>query len=301
MAAGVSLVNMALIATDSGDLFGGQELSVEAESYFEEADPQHHPYLLSLYNNLSIASSEMGQYARAVEYYEKSMRFMGDSLAYPVVKNNIANAHRRNGDLRKAIAIYESVLPLEKEPRNYARILSSLAYSKWLQQPSYNPEPALRRALSIRIKEGDLFGQNATYAHLADYYMNRSADSALHFSESMYRTALSLKSADDQAEALQKLIPLSAPADARRYFSRYRVLNDSIRNARNSARNQFALIRYETEKHKAENLALEQENTVRTIGIISLLVLLIAGKYRHLLLVLQAQEAPGAGSPQCHP
>jgi len=95
--------------------------------------------------------------------------------------------------------------------------------------------------------------------------------------------ATKLNSPDDRLEALQKLIPLSESQESREYFDVYRSLGDSLQLARNSAKNQFALIRYETEKHKADNLLLQQENTKRNVWLISLAILIIAGSITGVL------------------
>jgi two-component sensor histidine kinase len=129
--------------------------------------------------------------------------------------------------------------------------------------------------------------------------MNINPDSALFYSAKMYHGSNSLHSAQDQMEALQKLIQLSPTEESRRYFSRYRILEDSVQNAWSSARNQFALIRYETEKHKANNLLLQKKAAVRNAWIISLAILLIAGsisgivwyKRRERHLALKAANA----------
>jgi signal transduction histidine kinase len=54
-------------------------------------------------------------------------------------------------------------------------------------------------------------------------------------------------------------------------------LADSIQTVRNNAKNQFALVRYETEKYKANSLMLQRKATIRTIWIISLSILLVGG------------------------
>ncbi|SDM06890.1 Histidine kinase-, DNA gyrase B-, and HSP90-like ATPase [Daejeonella rubra] len=271
------MVNMAIIATDQGDLFGGQELSLNAVSYFDEKNPEQHPYILSNYNNLGIASSNLKQYSKAIEFYNKSLEFIADSSYMLIVKNNIANAHRKNEDFSTALAIYKTILIQEKNPVNYARVLSNYAFTKWLENPNHNSAKELNEALNIRVEQKDLWGQNASYAHLADYYKKKRPDSALFHAKKMYQIASNLNSADDRMEAIQKLIPLSDVQDARIYFDQYRILEDSIQNARNNAKNQFALIRYETEKHKADNLILKAQRTVRNLWIISLTILLVAG------------------------
>lgn len=277
LAAGICLINMAIISTDSGDFFGGQELSLEAVSYFEETNPLDHVYLVSNYNNLGIASSSLKRYDKAIEFYTKSLQFTADSAYTRILKNNIANSYRRSGDLKKAIATFNPILAEETDTINRARILSNYAYTRWLFNPVYNPEPALREALNNRIAAGDRWGEITSYSHLTDYFLTKQPDSALLYSKKMYELSQSLKGLDDQLEALQKLISLSPPMASRVYFNRYRVLDDSIQNARNSAKNQFALVRYETERHKSENLSLQQKNTTRNSLIILLGTLIISG------------------------
>ncbi|MBC7758472.1 MAG: tetratricopeptide repeat protein, partial [Phormidesmis sp. FL-bin-119] len=288
-----------MISTDLGDLYGGQELSLEAVSYFDEKNPQLHAYLLSIYNNLGITSYSLKQYPKAIEFYNKSLQFISDSSHTRIVKNNIANAYRKTGNMNKALEIYESILSREQEPINHARILSNYAYTRWLANAGYNPEPALREALRSRSIEGDLSGQNSSYVQLADYYMKISPDSALLYATKLYQGANSLHSVQDQMEALQKLIPLSQPENTKKYFNRYRILEDSIQNARNSVKNQFAMVRYETEKHKADNLLLQHKNIVINIWIISLAFVIVIGsiisilwyKRRERYLALKAANA----------
>jgi signal transduction histidine kinase len=109
----------------------------------------------------------------------------------------------------------------------------------------------------------------------------------------MYAVATRLESPSDILEALEKLILLSPDKEVRPYFAQYRQLKDSLETARNGAKNQFALIRYDVEKNKAENLSLQRENAEKktevvqqravTAGVILVLVLVIAwgiGWYR---------------------
>ena len=84
----------------------------------------------------------------------------------------------------------------------------------------------------------------------------------------MYEIAKKLKSPDAQLDALQKLIKLNPIVNANRYFIRYEQLNDSLQRSRNAAKNQFALIRYHTEKSKTDNLILQKENSERRLELI---------------------------------
>ncbi|QNR84081.1 hypothetical protein H9N25_19520 [Pedobacter riviphilus] len=129
-------------------------------------------------------------------------------------------------------------------------------------------------------------GLNASYAHLADYYISKNPGLAIDYAKKMYRVAIQISSPVDRLQALQKLIKLSSPIATKQYFETYQELADSLQTARNAAKNQFALIRYETEKNKADFLKAKAENIqkqkdilLRNIGIGTLVLFLILGYF----------------------
>lgn len=273
----VSMLNMGIIATDQGDYFSGLELSLNAFSYFDEKNPEQDVYISSNYNNLGIASLELKQFRKAIEFYNKSLDFTTDSAIILVLKNNKAHAYRKIGDLESALVIYEEILSREKIPEDHAMILSNYAYSKWLKNPKYDASTELREALRIRKELKHILGQSTSYDHLSDYYVKSRPDSALYFAQLRYDLIKNVNSPDDRLLALQKLIPLSDEQNSKKYFAHYRQLADSIQTVKNNAKNQFALVRYETEKYKANNLMLQRKATIRAIWIISLSILLVGG------------------------
>lgn len=301
--AAVCLINMAIIASDKSDFFGAQELALNAASFLDDKNPDHFNYNLSNYNALGIVSSSLKQYDKAVEFYNKSLEFTADTTFILAIKNNIANNYRKSGKYDVAIPIFKSIISQEKNPVDYARILTNYASTKWLQNPSYNASTELRQGLSIRIKEKDKLGENNSYDHLTDYYLKTRPDSALYFAKKWHQMVYSLDSPDDLLECLKKLVLLSDDQNSKRYFAQYRQLADSIQTVRNNAKNQFALIRYETEKHKADNLLLQRKATIRIIWIISLSIILIGGAFLSIIwykkrakrLELEAQNAIQAG------
>ena len=100
----------------------------------------------------------------------------------------------------------------------------------------------------------------------------------------MYRVSKDIQSPDDQIEALQKLIALENLQNSRQYFKVYQQLNDSLQTARNEAKNQFALIRYETEKNKADFLKTKAESIQRQNHIVKQYLLI--GAILSLLVAL---------------
>lgn len=296
------LINMAIISGKQGDYFGSQELSVSAISYLDAKNEEQRETLSSAYNNLGKIAFNLKKYDEASQFYLTAIQLTKDKDSKYIYLNNIAINLSHQKKYKEAISYFEDLLldeSTKSSPLNFARILSNTSKTKWLQNSSYDPIPEFNQALKIRIRENDLFGQNASFAHIADYYTNKQTDSALHYANKMYQVARQLMSSDDQVEALQKLIKLSPNKESKYYFEIYQQLNDSIQVVRGTAKNQFAFIKYETEKHKADNLELLKDNTEKKyqifILIFSTVLLLVAGtfwyKKRKQRLELEAQNS----------
>lgn len=293
-----SHANMAIIQCDQGDYFGCVETAIKSIDYFKTDSP----YLPAVYNTIAIAKYNLRDYKNSFLWYEKATNTCTDSLNCLLYRNNLAVSLVEDKRYNSAILIFQKLLDndiIKSNKEKFSQTLDNFIWAKWLQNPAYNATPELLKALNIREKENDLWGQNASYAHLADYYTKKQQDSALFYANKMYSVSKKIKSPDDQLEALQKLIKLSPPKETRQYFEIYQKLDDSVQTARNAAKNQFALIRYETEKHKADNLTLQKENTEKTYqlilligtGILSSIVGVILYKKRKQRLEAAAQNA----------
>jgi signal transduction histidine kinase len=287
--AGKCLINMAIIATSNGDYFEGQKLSLNAIPYFNSDSSSHLVYIRSNYNTLGIATASLNQHLKAIDFYQTSLAFTQDSLAAFVIQNNIANAYQKAKDYPKALAIYQSLLAHQEDLTNYARVLANFAYTQWLQNPEKNIAPLLIQSLGIRQQLQDLLGQNTTFNYLGDFYQNKNPDSALFYTQKMYALSSRLNLPDERLKALEKLVKLSDGSVSKSYFNKYQNLSDSIQTARNISKNQFALIRYETEKHKADNLKLQKEKTERN-SLITCLVIFIAVSFVGYVIYYQKRK-----------
>ena len=283
---GKCLLNMAIISTDNGDYFGGQELSVNATPFFDKRVPKHHIFIKSNLNNLGLASENLKDYSQAITFYTEALNYTTGVNPEAVLKNNIGNIYRKRKAYQKAIVIYQSILNQSINSETSARVLSNLALTKWLQNPSYKAAPELLKALAIRKKNNRLLELNASYAHLADYYTNSKPDSALFYANKRYQNAKVINRVDDRLEGLQKLIRISPPSASKQYFQTYQNLNDSIQTVRTAAKNQFAVIRYDSEKNKAnflkaqaENIEKQKDILLRNIGIGTLGLCLVLGYF----------------------
>ncbi len=243
------MLSMAIISTDQGDYFGGQEISLAALPYLNEKNKDHLWYIHSNYNNIGLANYRLKNYAEAIRFYNEALKFATANNDRSLYLNNKAKVYEELTNYNPAINIYSLIIKSSpQETTNYARALANRAAAKWLQNPVYNAEPELLSALNIYNRQKEKFGQNFCYARLADFYSKKNSTVAISYAKKMYAVASELKSPDDQLEALYKLVKLSPLKETKQYFVQYERINDSLQSARGSAKNQFALIRYDTLK-----------------------------------------------------
>jgi len=293
-------VNMAIIQEKQGDNFGSQESGISAIRLLNKKSDKDRIFLAINYNTLGIVSGKQKNYNQATEFYKQALLFNVNPNDKIIYENNLANNYRRNSQYGKALETYNSIAKgNQKNNVELARTITNLVYTKWLQNPAYNPASEFYKALKIRLKEKDSWGLNSSYSHLADYYTGKQKDSALLYAKKMYVVAKEIESPDDQIEALQKLIALDNPDSSKKYFKVYQKLNDSLQTARNKAKNQFALIRYETEKNKADFLEAKTESTQRqnyiivqyfVIGIVILAFILGYFEFKKRKKILQQEK-----------
>lgn len=262
------LINMAIIQIDQGDYFGAQETSLEADAYLNKQNKDYHRFLSMNFNNLGNATGYLLEYKQAIKFYESAIKYSDNPQNTLVYRNNLAMTYVTNNELEKAREIYDDIINrTHKGQAEYARVLSNLAKVKWLQDPNYNAISEFLLALKIREQENDMWGQNASLYMICEYYTEKQPDSALFYAHKRYAVARAIASPDDQIKALQKLINLSPSEAVKPYFETYNDLKDSVQLARSAAKNQFALIRYEVEKNKADNLSLQKDNAEKAFRI----------------------------------
>lgn len=299
--AGRCLIYMGVIQYHSGDYFGAQETSFEAIKYIDSKNKDHQALLCHSYNNIANAADDLQQYNQAIPYYDLAIRYSTDPNNTLVYKNNLAVCLRNVHRYDESIKLSEEILAkTPKGSSDYAKFLNNLAKTRWTANHAYNPISIYHTALGIRLKENDLWGQNSSYATLSTYYATINVDSSIFYLNKQYDVAKKINSADDRLKALRGLVQSNSEY-SQRYLKTYLALNDSIQNARTAAKNQFALIRYESEKSKAQNLKLEKENEkkesyliIQRIGIGFLLFSIVLGvfwyKKRKQRLELEAQN-----------
>ena len=266
-----ALAFQAIIQTIEGDYFGSEKTSTEALNLIQKSKISNDNLLVSIYNQIALNKEYQKDFASSTFWYELAEKKNKDPYNSLVILNNIAVGFYEQGKYDKAIIILKKINSKKIDSLELkARIIDNLLYVMFLKNKNYKAEKGLFVALKIREKEKDLWGQNASHAHLAKYFLEKNHEKSIYHSRKMFEIAKQLDSPDDQLEALQKLIALEPSEKSKFYFSKYQKINDSLQTARSKAKNQFALIRYETEKEKTENAQNKIKILNRNIALLSL-------------------------------
>jgi len=245
-----------------GDVHAAEESATEAIKILDTTNPKNYSELGYVYNLLGNVRLELQQYDDAISMFDIATRFSIDSNKNLVFEalNNKALSFQKKGAYSKAIAVYDSTLLLNPSDRaTYARILHNRARTKWLQDPGYPVLPEYREVMQIRLDSQYNRGLNATYAHLSDYYEKISPDSALLYAKKMLQQAFLIQSPADRVEALDKIIRMGKLSELKSSYIEYKRLDDSLGLSRDTTKKIYALMRYDSQKNKIENLQLKSD------------------------------------------
>lgn len=285
---GIAYKYMGEINWKIGDLHGAEDNGFRAIYTLEKFDTGNLAHTGYTYNLLGDVSLDLKHYDEAINMYNKAMPFFKDDDFILEILNGKATAFQKKGAYTSAIAVYDSILALKPaKPSLVARAIDNRARTRWLQDPAYPVLPEFRLALKMRTDSQYHAGLNASYAHLSDYYSGSKPDSALWYANKMHEQATANESPDDVLEAIDKLVRLNnASAVKEHWYDAFRRLNDSLQQARDTTRNRFALIRYDVQKSRADNLVLQQHITRQQFliygvsGLALIIITLISTWYR---------------------
>lgn len=259
---------MAEIQQEAGDFFGVQETALAGIKLLNQDSLQQY-CLASIYNNVARSYAGLKNYDEAIRYYSLAIRVQPYKEYQNIYLNNLAVAYREMDSLEQALNVLQSIKAGPDEvKKDFARRTTNLASLRWKIDHNFNPLPDLHNALQIRMEENDESGIAASYNHLSAYYLATNIDSALYYAKKMYTIAGKTNSPDGQLDALRKMIALAPISASRKLFQVYERLRDSVQIAQNAAKNQFAFIRYDSEKNKKENLQLQKENAQRQLQLL---------------------------------
>ena len=290
---GQTLVFLAILESDFGDYTSSENTGIESLKFLPKNNIDH---ITSVYNCLAISSRKQQDFQEALYWYDKAINISNNKNFQILYLQNKANVFRDLKEYKNAITILDSLSRIEiKNVKTHARIIDNLAYTKWLRGDTSIVKD-LESALRIRLDEEDTWGQIASYSHLYEVHKNDNPKLALSYAKNMYGLAIKLNSPQDQLEALDKIIALENSKNLKLFYTRYIIINDSLKTAKNQANNKYVKIKFDSEQNREENyqlkisasekeLELHKEQTRNTIGAVSsgavLAMLLVFGYFRN--------------------
>ena len=262
------LLGAANIQKVKSDFIGAEETITEAFKILDSSK-----YNLHLYNLLGIVYKELKDYENALKYSKKILSYKNlEESESLIVKNNIAVIYLEQHNYNEAIKILKPLLSskiLKGNRIEYARVTDNLGFAYLKIKKDTIAKTLLEESLEIRDIINDDSQKIASYIHLSEYYKKNNPLLANDFAKKALQSATIVNSPDDKLEALTLLSDLSESSVSKSYFNDYIRINDSINFIRQTAKNQFAKIKYDS------RLAIEEGENQKKQKIIYLLLFLV--------------------------
>ena len=270
-----ALLGMANIQKTNCDFVGLEETATEAFGIDNETN-----YKEYLNNFLGIAYNEQADYENALLYYNKTLDNSKNETNRLTIKNNIAVNYLDQKEYVKSIDVLEKLLKsdsLKVYPSEYARVTDNLGFAYFKIKKDSLAKEYLYASLNIRDSINDDYDKIASYIHLSNFYEENNPVLSKEFANKALQSATIVNSPDDKLEALDLLIKNATNKKAVKHFATYSHINDSITKIRQSAKNQYSKIKYDSKitLEKNEKLKVEKEFITYLFigfGIIALLI-----------------------------
>lgn len=279
-------LKIAFLQQNIGDYFGCEETITETLANYEGTT-----YLLHFYNLLAVSYHKQHNLPAALIYYQKAADLSNNPLEKAIIQNNIGLIHLEDKEFQLAEQLFNPLLKdasLLQNPLEYARVQDNFGYTQFhLQQPEALAN--LENAWLIRDSLNDYIGKIASAMHLSEYHQHINLDKAKKYADEAYTASRKANSPDDQLEALKWLTEFGNPAEAKQFYQQYINLNDSLIRTRNSAKNKFAGIKYDSKKATLEVVKYKNQKEillviiVLIIAVVFLLYKLYRGKNKRKL------------------
>ncbi|NRD24086.1 ATP-binding protein [Winogradskyella litoriviva] len=241
----------------------------------------------SLYILMGLIYIEQRNESKAVEFYSKALEKAENPLDSAKIYNNMSLIYAEINDFQKVKQELENaynLLPRIEDALTKSNILNNLGAAE-NELDSTKGLDLLLKALDIRESVGDNSTMYSSYAHLSDYYykINNKVESK-KYALKAFELAEIINSPSYKENALSLLIRLSDD----NYAKKYKILNDSLSNAKQQTKNKFALMKYDASEANRKALVAQLENArlknTRLVFILLLIFLVFAALLIYFIL-----------------
>lgn len=269
--AGRRMLNIAVLQLNQKDLLGSEITAIESLECVENS--KLHKIQADLYNNLGLVAKERREFKEALYYFNLSLEYLnkGDPNNTRVIEskfnyyNNVGLVYLLLNQPQKAIPYLNKGLSFPKIkhrfPLKYAMLLENLTICKSDLNDKKDVLASYLEILEIRKTNNDLAGVGTVNNLIAYYYMNeRKVNQAVRHAKEGLKYSKISKNNSRTLQAQQILAQLTTGNESKQYLQEYIQLSDSLHLRERTLKNQFAKIRYETDKKEQENEVLKSEN-----------------------------------------
>ncbi|HLP65499.1 ATP-binding protein [Flavobacterium sp.] len=277
-----ALTMIADIQCINADYVGAEETITKALSIKENSI-----YRSSLYDLLALVYEELNNYEKALKYYRLNLSNDKNLYSILMTKNNIAVALMGAKDYKKSTQILETLLKndtISKHPKEYAKIMDNLGYC-YFKQNDKKAIGYLNQSIRIRDSLDDNHELTASLMHLSEYYFDKQPQLSHQYAFKAYQSATKVNNPDDRLEALDFLIKNASGNNLKEYYRIHSTLNDSIIKVRQSAKNQYAYLRFNSDKAVQ---ALEIQKTKSYLYLV--LLLLFSGAASFIIVTIRKRN-----------
>lgn len=277
-------MNMSTLQSYENDFSGSEVSAIKALDALRSSKDLYK--LHAIYSQLGYISTELKDYEKALEYYNKALKLTLNSsqnLQFQKLNslNNIGNVYKFQNKDKLAIEKFQQAIDeidlVEDNSFLYAILLDNLGYSKFKIKDFSNLPELYFQSLKIREELNERVGIIYVKIHLSEFYLEkkdtlnakRYANEALALSREMknYRAVLAaLKQAG--------VVDSEKSSD---YSEEYIKINDSLQNAERKIKDKFARIEYETDEiiQQKDKLAEQNRNMIFFFGLVIMIGILL--------------------------
>jgi signal transduction histidine kinase/Tfp pilus assembly protein PilF len=286
-----------------GDLPKALDYALKSTKIFAELDNRLGMAVID--SLIAMIYSTQGQYEKALEYSFKSKQsyeLLGDKNGIAMTLNNIGRDYRSSGNYKEALKhlIKASEMFLEmKSIRLYSYTLNNIGEVYYAMGKFHQAQDYFNRSLKIKEEIKDQMGTAYTLINIGKTY--RKLDQHKEAIQPLLRaldiaSEINIKNEIRNAskELAETYEALGNHPKALLYHKKYKEINDSIFNEKNSKKIAELQTRYETEKKEKEIALLKrdketQRNLINSLIIVSLLIFLLALYTRYRLKMKAAR------------
>ncbi|TPG37917.1 tetratricopeptide repeat-containing sensor histidine kinase [Flavobacterium pectinovorum] len=255
---------IAELQLEQGNYIACEANATEALPYLKYIKNPRYSWII--YNILGNNYANNYDNSNAILYLKKALALKSSAWRKYITLNNLAAIYMDEKKYKDAMDIF-NILASQKNiskydainHNNYSFVINNLGFCHYKLGNSKKALNYFYEALKIRLKPETQEGLITTYKYLSIFFEKTNPHLSREYAKKAYVHALKIDNAIDKIETLGLLIKHSEGHELKQHTLSYLKLVDSITIARQTAKNQFTNIQYNSKKDKEENLKLKTQ------------------------------------------